>query len=308
MVPASLLSSLNEDERDAILTRAVSVARSRSSTGFLRNTSSSSSSIPPSSPLSTTSSSSSLSSSSLSPSPMASSSSMPFHMLKSLPCSTCGRPSSVTCGKCYIYNYCGLDCLQIAWQGYVKCPKWGTESWCACTYCYGKSMGRSISTEPERLRRCHREVCSRLVQGVPANIRAKAGLGEANSLSIIGDYFRTRSGDPDFVKAAEFYKQAASIGDAKSMYYLGLFHRYGTGVKLDTQLTIHYWFKSAGKGANALAQYELGLAYLNGDILPTNLQEAHRWLTLALTSGSVDKESINAALALCKERNRLIDK
>jgi hypothetical protein len=31
-------------------------------------------------------------------------------------------------------------------------------------------------------------------------------------------------------------------------------------------------------------------------------------LTLALTSGLVDKESINAALALCKERNRLIDK
>ena len=319
MIPASTLSSLTEEDREALLSRAVSVARSRSSTEMQRisrsssnlqrpsststttTSSSSSSLLRPSSPLSTTASLlSSLLSTSSSPS---SSISLPIsHPLQSLPCSSCGRLSTITCGKCYLYNYCGIDCLQIAWQGYVKCANWSTNTWCACTYCFGKSSGRSISTDSDRLRRCHREVCRRLIQGVPASIRAKAGLGEPHSLAMIGDYFRTRDDDPDFVKAAEFYKRAALKGDAKAMFYLGLFHKNGTGVKVDTQLTINYWTRSAGKGANGLAQYHLGLAYLHGDILPTNLNEARRWLTLALMTESVDKETINSALTLCKAK------
>ena len=189
----------------------------------------------------------------------------------------------------------------MAWQGYVKCKNFGTEKYCACTYCSGKSTGRSISTDPIRLKKSHKEVCRRLSEGVSASIRAKAGLGEANSLSLIGDYFRTRDDDPDNEKAAEFYKKAAINGDAKGAFYLGLFYKNGMGVKINPQLMIHYWIKAAGQGANADAQYHLGLEYLVGETVSINLNEAKRWLTLASisSSSSIDREKLKEALALC---------
>ena len=65
---------------------------------------------------------------------------------------------------------------------------------------------------------------------------------------------------------------------------------------------IHYWIKAAGEGANADAQYYLGLEYISGENVPCNLKEAKRWLTLASissSSSSIDKEKLKEALTLC---------
>ena len=270
---ASELSSLTEEERDLFVQRAVAKSRLRYPSTFHQASSSSQSQ---SIPLTSTTT--------------------------YISCASCGRQSTITCGKCLLYNYCSNDCLQTSWQGYVKCINFGTEKFCACTYCYGKSIGRSISTDPIRFKKSHKEVCRRLSQGVSATIRAKAGLGEANSLSLIGDYFRTRDDDPDFVKSAEFYKRAASKNDAKAAFYLGIFYKKGLGVKINPDLMIHYWIKAAGEGANADAQYYLGLEYISGENVPCNLKEAKRWLTLASissSSSSIDKEKLKEALTLC---------
>jgi len=121
----------------------------------------------------------------------------------------------------------------------------------------------------------------------------------------------------DFTKALKWYQKAAEQGLAFAQYNLGVrYHQGQGGVPQDFTEAVKWYQKAAEQGL-AFAQYSLGLMYANGQGVPRDYVDAHRWFNLS-ASGSqgrshknsvhnrdkIEKKITPAQLAEAKKRAR----
>ncbi len=72
------------------------------------------------------------------------------------------------------------------------------------------------------------------------------------------------------------YRAAAEQGDAEAQYNLGMAYRNGEGVPQDFEEAVR-WFRAAAEQGDARAQYSLGVRYFSGEGVPQDYEQAVRW-------------------------------
>jgi len=81
--------------------------------------------------------------------------------------------------------------------------------------------------------------------------------------------------------AAEWYKKAADQGHALARYDLGVLYDQGNGVRQDYTVAAAWYRKSADQGL-AEAQYNLAGQYAKGQGVPSDPIRAYKWVSLAV--------------------------
>ena len=67
----------------------------------------------------------------------------------------------------------------------------------------------------------------------------------------------------EYATALEVFKPLAENGDAKAQSILGMMYSYGEGLPVDYQESAR-WYQRAAEQNYSVAQYNLGMAYLEG--------------------------------------------
>lgn len=94
----------------------------------------------------------------------------------------------------------------------------------------------------------------------------------------------------DYATALAEFKAAADQGDAVAQYNLGLMYYNGQGVPRDDQLAAA-WFRKAADQGHAVAQYNLGLMYAIGQGVPQDYKQAAAWYRKAADQGDAAAQS-----------------
>jgi len=93
----------------------------------------------------------------------------------------------------------------------------------------------------------------------------------------------------DDAKAAEYFRKAADMGNAKAENNLGLMYAIGQGVKKDSDAALK-WLRAAATQGSIDAQENLGLMLATGDDLPKDIKEARAWYETAAGQGSLPSQ------------------
>ena len=88
----------------------------------------------------------------------------------------------------------------------------------------------------------------------------------------------------DYPAAVQEFRQAADLGYAKAQYNLGLAYLQGQGVAKNDQEGIN-WFRKAADQNFAPAQYNVGIAYAQGQGVEKDPRQAVEWLQKAAKQG-----------------------
>ena len=88
--------------------------------------------------------------------------------------------------------------------------------------------------------------------------------------------------------AVEWYRKAASQGNAGAANSLGAAYLRGVGVPADVAQAVA-WFEKAAKGGDVPGQFNLAMRYFNGDGVAADPAEARRWLERA--AGAVGEDA-----------------
>ena len=88
----------------------------------------------------------------------------------------------------------------------------------------------------------------------------------------------------DFAIALREWTPLAEQGDAVAQYNLGQMYHNGDGVPQDYKTTVK-WYTLAAEQGDAYAQSNLGLMYANGDGVLQDYVYAHMWFNIAASSG-----------------------
>ncbi len=86
----------------------------------------------------------------------------------------------------------------------------------------------------------------------------------------------------DPVKAVQFFRQAADLGNADAMDYLATCYMYGDGVE-ENQTEANRWFTKAAEGGNITSMFTLGSAYESSDP-----PAAFKWMKKAAELGDAN--------------------
>ena len=98
------------------------------------------------------------------------------------------------------------------------------------------------------------------------------------------------------MEAAKWYRMAAEQGDAAGEYNLGLAYDNGQGVPQDYAEAVK-WYGEAAEQGYAWAQSNLGGLYHEGHGVPQNYVQAYMWLNLAaagLPAGAARDAAVRA--------------
>ena len=85
----------------------------------------------------------------------------------------------------------------------------------------------------------------------------------------------------DFSKALHWYKKSAGNGNTVAQYNLGVLFMDGRGTAVENKTAISWWQKAANQGL-LQAQKNLGIAYWRGDGVSKDLIKARMWLDIAI--------------------------
>jgi S1-C subfamily serine protease len=99
----------------------------------------------------------------------------------------------------------------------------------------------------------------------------------------------------DEVEAVKWYRKAAGQDYAMAQFNLGFCYANGQGVAKDEVEAVK-WFRKAAEQNLPDAQYNLGVCYYSGQGLSTNLVEAAKWYRRAAEQGCADAQ---CNLAVC---------
>ena len=88
----------------------------------------------------------------------------------------------------------------------------------------------------------------------------------------------------DFSKAAEWFRKAADLGDAKAQYNLGVAYNEGKGVPQDFGQAA-FWFSKAAEQGIPQAQNNLGFLYKQGQGVVQDSSKATEWFRKAAQQG-----------------------
>ncbi len=127
--------------------------------------------------------------------------------------------------------------------------------------------------------------------------KAKAGKGNVQSMYNVGCYYYYGTGvQVNFLTASQWLTKAANKNHVDAMLLLAdIYDEGGSGVKKDATKCLSWYKKAAAKGSSDAA-YELGEKYENGDGVTENMVEAVKWYTIAAEKGDGDAM---IALAFC---------
>ena len=116
--------------------------------------------------------------------------------------------------------------------------------------------------------------------------RKAADRGLPRAQRSLGEFYRDGRGVPkDLKEALKLFRKAADRGDALAQNNLGLMYGAGLGVKKNEKAAVK-WFKKAAEGGDPSGQLNLGVMYANGRGVSRNPQEALRWYRAAADQGS----------------------
>jgi len=163
--------------------------------------------------------------------------------------------------------------------------------------------------------------------------RAQAEQGDAAAQAALGAAYASGNGLPlDYVKALEWFRQAAAQGHPEAEFNMGVFCETGQGVPHDdAQAAVWYekaaerghlaaqyslasmygagrgvpydeakavqWYRRAAECGDSLSQYNLGRRYERGKGVAVDRVEAYQWLSLALAGGVEDAAKDRDAVA-----------
>ena len=91
------------------------------------------------------------------------------------------------------------------------------------------------------------------------------------------------------VSAALALRKAAEQGDAVAQNNLGLAYVNGQNVPQNYAEAVK-WFRKAAEQGNTEAEINLGLAYVNGQGIPQNYIEGTKWLRMAAERGNANAQ------------------
>ena len=94
----------------------------------------------------------------------------------------------------------------------------------------------------------------------------------------------------DYVTAAKLMRVAADQGNAVAQYNLGVMYYEGECVTQDYKEAVKWYRLSADQG-NASAQYYLGVMYDNGQGVTQHYVRAHMWMNIAASAGNKTAQS-----------------
>jgi uncharacterized protein len=93
-------------------------------------------------------------------------------------------------------------------------------------------------------------------------------------------YLHGRGVPQDDLRAVNWFRLAASEGDAPAQFNLGVMYAEGRGVPQDYAEAVH-WYRLAADRSHAQAQYNLALLYAKGEGVSPDYVSAHMWFNLA---------------------------
>ncbi len=96
--------------------------------------------------------------------------------------------------------------------------------------------------------------------------------------------------DPDYAKAAKYYRIAADLGHTMAQLYYARCCKLGEGVPKNYSEAAKYYRSVAEKTGDPVAQYNLGVFYENGQGVLKNYTEAVKYYKLAAEQGHSDAE------------------
>jgi len=122
-----------------------------------------------------------------------------------------------------------------------------------------------------------------------ANAYAKwkqaATLGHVRAMFYMGNGYHRGDGlKQDFVQAATWYRKAAAGGDSDAMSGLGVLYQTGQGVKKDHTQALDWYRQAAGRG-NTNAMYNIGLMYFQGSGVTKDYEKTLKWYKQAAAKG-----------------------
>lgn len=83
-------------------------------------------------------------------------------------------------------------------------------------------------------------------------------------------------------------EKSAIRGDAVAQYNLGMMYLNGDGVRMDDAKAV-YWLTKAAEKGDSRAQFNLGWFYANGSLnIPPDYKEARKWFQMAHDNGEPD--------------------
>ena len=112
--------------------------------------------------------------------------------------------------------------------------------------------------------------------------------GDADAQAALGFELLRGHGVPrDCRTAMKYFLKAANQGEVSSQLMLGELRREGCGTMQKSRTKSLEWFRLAADQGNAIGQYEVGVAYLDGDTVPQDDVEANEWFRLAADQGHI---------------------
>lgn len=128
--------------------------------------------------------------------------------------------------------------------------------------------------------------------------RKAADLGNAKAPFHLGVLYHTGKGlSQSFREAENWYRKGASLGDASAQFALGVMLTSPSGRPL-VPVEGAKWFLAAAEQGHHPSQFELAKLLESGIVVPRDLIQAHKWFNLAAASG--DPNAIARRNALSK--------
>ncbi len=123
------------------------------------------------------------------------------------------------------------------------------------------------------------------------DLTQRAEAGDRGAMRALAEsYYAGREGaEQDYVKAAEWFRRLARLGDRRSQTSLGLMYARGYGVAKDLAQA-HRWWNFAAVQNDPGAQYNLGLTYVQGEGVGVDYVRAVRWFREAARRGHVQAQ------------------
>ncbi len=124
----------------------------------------------------------------------------------------------------------------------------------------------------------------------PQSLRLAASKGDPKALYEIGVLYTQGRGVPtDLGTAADWYRAAAERGLAPAQYRLANLYEKGEGVQRDTEKAQSWYLKAAGQG-NVSAMHNLAVLYAMGKDGKPDYASAARWFRKAADRGVKDSQ------------------
>jgi TPR repeat protein len=123
------------------------------------------------------------------------------------------------------------------------------------------------------------------------DLTQRAEAGDRKAMHALAEsYYAGREGtEQDFVRAADWYRRLAKMGDARAQTSLGLMYARGYGVPKNLA-EAHRWWNFAAIQNDPGAQYNLGLTYATGEGVTVDYERAARWFREASRRGHVQAQ------------------